>query len=256
MATIAPRERDLADPPDHLAREGRLRRDGVLPPTSVGRVRVRTLPTDIDFLGHMNNGRYASLFDLGRFDLLIRTGDVGPLCAHAAGTPSWRARRSPSASRSSCGSASPSSRGCSVMTTSPSYLIHRAVVDGEVYAEMIVRARFLRRSGGIVPLEELFEALHRPDDLPELEPWVRTGPRRPPCRRPRAPRPASGADGGSGRERVRERRLDGSDAGSVCRGPAHRGEDLARRLARQGDEADRRGAPGPHEVGQEAHRNT
>ena len=51
-----------------------LRRRGTLEPTAVGRVRVRTLPADIDLLGHMNNGRYASLFDLGRFDLLIRTG--------------------------------------------------------------------------------------------------------------------------------------------------------------------------------------
>ena len=34
----------------------------------------RVAPTDLDVLGHMNNGRYASLFDLGRFDLLVRTG--------------------------------------------------------------------------------------------------------------------------------------------------------------------------------------
>ena len=53
------------------------------------------------------------------------------------------------------------------------YMMHRAVVDGEVYAQMVVRARFLRRGGGVIPLEELFEALHRPDNLPELEPWVR-----------------------------------------------------------------------------------
>ena len=52
------------------------------------------------------------------------------------------------------------------------YLMHRAVVGGEVYAEMIVRARFLRRSGGIVPHEELFSALHRPDELPPLPDWV------------------------------------------------------------------------------------
>ena len=52
------------------------------------------------------------------------------------------------------------------------YLLHRAVVDGEVYAEMIVRARFLRRGGGIVANDELFAALGRPDDLPPLPRWV------------------------------------------------------------------------------------
>ena len=51
-----------------------LRQQGTIEPTAVSRVRVRTLPTDIDLLKHMNNGRYGSLFDLGRFDLLIRTG--------------------------------------------------------------------------------------------------------------------------------------------------------------------------------------
>src|SRR5690606_21299243 len=40
----------------------------------VGRIRLTTLPSDIDLLRHMNNGRYLSLFDLGRWDLLTRTG--------------------------------------------------------------------------------------------------------------------------------------------------------------------------------------
>ena len=68
------------------------------------------------------------------------------------------------------------------------YMMHRAVVGGEIYAEMIVRARFLRRTGGIVPHEELFEALHRPDDLPPLARGSTTGRPVPPCRR-RAFRP-------------------------------------------------------------------
>ena len=51
-----------------------LRRRGPVSPGTVGRLRLTTLPTDLDLLGHMDNGRYASLFDLGRFDLLVRTG--------------------------------------------------------------------------------------------------------------------------------------------------------------------------------------
>ncbi|MDN3497148.1 acyl-CoA thioesterase [Planococcus sp. APC 4015] len=148
-----------------------LRRDGALDPTTVGRVTVRTLPTDIDLLGHMNNGRYGSLFDLGRFDLLIRTGLWDLLSEQrwyavvASETVTFRK----------------SLELWQVFTVESrlvghddksTYLMHRAVVDGEVYAEMIVRARFLRRSGGVVPLEELFAALHKPDSLPELAPWV------------------------------------------------------------------------------------
>ena len=148
-----------------------LRRRGTLEPTAVGRVRVRTLPTDIDLLGHMNNGRYASLFDLGRFDLLIRTGiwDVfnkrGWYAVVANETITFRK------SLELWQRFTVESRLLGHDDRS-AYLMHRAVVDGEVYAEMIVRARFLRRSGGLVPHEELFEALHRPDDLPELAPWV------------------------------------------------------------------------------------
>ena len=151
--------------------KARVRRDGRIAPTSVGRINVLTMPTDLDLLGHMNNGRYASLFDLGRFDLLIRTGLWDLLqerkwyAVVASETITFRKslelwQRFTVESRLLGHDAK------------SSYLVHRAVVDGEIYAEMIVRARFLRRSGGIVPLEELLEALGRPDDLPELAPWV------------------------------------------------------------------------------------
>ncbi|WEK12843.1 MAG: acyl-CoA thioesterase [Candidatus Microbacterium phytovorans] len=148
-----------------------LRRRGPIAPTSVGRVRLRTLPTDIDLLGHMNNGRYASLFDLGRFDLLIRTGIWDAMNAQgwyavvASETVTFRKslqlwQRFTVESR------------LYGHDDKAVYQIHRAVVGGEVYAEMIVRARFLRRTGGVVNTEELFEALHRPDDLPPLPQWV------------------------------------------------------------------------------------
>lgn len=148
-----------------------LRRHGAIDPTRVGRVRLRTLPTDLDLLGHMNNGRYASLFDLGRFDLLIRSGmwrifqERGWYPVVASETITFRKslqlwQRFTVESR------------LHGHDDKSAYLVHRAVVDGEIYAEMIVRARFLRRSGGIVPLEELFAALGYPDTLPTLAPWV------------------------------------------------------------------------------------
>ncbi|MEZ3160355.1 acyl-CoA thioesterase [Microbacterium sp. BWT-B31] len=148
-----------------------LRRHGRIDAMSVGRIRVRTMPTDIDLLRHMNNGRYASLFDLGRFDLLVRTGmwdiiqERGWYPVVASESITFRKslqlwQRFTIESRL---------HGHDDKST---YLMHRAVVDGEIYAEMLVRARFLRRGGGIVPLEELFEAMGRPDDLAPLEPWM------------------------------------------------------------------------------------
>lgn len=37
-------------------------------------VRFHVLPNDLDFNMHMNNGRYLTIMDLGRMDLMIRTG--------------------------------------------------------------------------------------------------------------------------------------------------------------------------------------
>ncbi|WP_394940248.1 acyl-CoA thioesterase [Psychromicrobium sp. YIM B11713] len=37
-------------------------------------IKLRAWPADIDLYGHVNNGRYFSLMDLGRVDLMIRSG--------------------------------------------------------------------------------------------------------------------------------------------------------------------------------------
>ena len=50
------------------SRRGRL---GVLDPSTVG---MRVWPNDLDIQMHMNNGRYLSIMDLGRIDLLVRSG--------------------------------------------------------------------------------------------------------------------------------------------------------------------------------------
>lgn len=39
-----------------------------------GSVSLRVLLTDIDIAMHLNNGMYFSVFDLGRFDLMVRSG--------------------------------------------------------------------------------------------------------------------------------------------------------------------------------------
>ncbi|MBI4971671.1 MAG: thioesterase family protein [Candidatus Omnitrophica bacterium] len=37
-------------------------------------IKLRVLPNDLDIQGHMNNGRFLTLMDLGRIDLMVRTG--------------------------------------------------------------------------------------------------------------------------------------------------------------------------------------
>ncbi len=149
----------------------RLRRDGRIAPTEVSRIRVTTLPTDIDVLRHMNNGRYLSLFDLGRWDLLTRTGMAEAMKRHgwygvvSAETVTFRKslelwQRFDIESR------------LLGHDDKAIYLEHRAVVDGEIYARAIIRSRMLKRAGGTLSHDELFAAVGRPEGLPEVEQWM------------------------------------------------------------------------------------
>ncbi len=154
-----------------LGARRRVRRGKTLDPNAVGTIRLTTLPTDIDILRHMNNGRYLSLFDLGRWDLLIRTGlfdamnERGWYAVVSSETVTFRKslelwQRFDVQSR------------FVGHDEKALFLEHRAVVDGEVYAKVIVRARMLRRTGGTVSHDELFGALGKPEGLPEIDEWI------------------------------------------------------------------------------------
>ncbi|MGX5681869.1 thioesterase family protein [Schumannella luteola] len=147
------------------------RRAPKLESTDVGRMTLRTLPTDLDILGHMNNGVYLSIMDLGRMDLMIRTGAWARLRAQkmypvmASATISYRK------------SLQPWQRF--VLETKlvgvddkAVYCEQRFVVDGEIYASAMTRARFLRSGGGVVSVDDLTRLLEV--DASALQPaaWV------------------------------------------------------------------------------------
>jgi acyl-CoA thioesterase FadM len=49
------------------------------PRTATSRLMFRVLPTDIDINLHLNNGRYLTIMDLGRIDLVLRSGLWRPI---------------------------------------------------------------------------------------------------------------------------------------------------------------------------------
>lgn len=154
-----------------LSARRRVRRGKTLDPAAVSSVTLTTLPTDIDILRHMNNGRYLSLFDLGRWDLLIRTG-----LFDAMKERDWYAVVSSETitfrkSLQLWQRFEVQSRFIG-HDDKAVFLEHRAVVHGEVYARAIVRSRMLRRTGGTVSNEELFAAVGKPDGVPEIDAWV------------------------------------------------------------------------------------
>lgn len=134
-------------------------------------MRVRTLPTDLDLLRHMNNGRYLSLFDLGRWDLLIRTGLYDAMRAQgwyavvSAATITYR--KSLTLWQPFVVESRMIGRDDRAV-----YLEQRAVVRGEVYASAIIRSRILSRRGGTVSHEELAAAIDGADDLPVVPQWM------------------------------------------------------------------------------------
>ena len=144
----------------------------------VARTRFITLPTDLDINWHMNNGVYFSIMDVARFDMLVRNGvwkmmlDKGWYPVVASETITFR-----------------KSLGLWDRFTIESRLVghdDKAVYkeqrfvrpdangDPEIYATGFIRARFLRRAGGTVPMSEIVEALGVTEahGIPEwLERW-------------------------------------------------------------------------------------
>ena len=130
------------------------RRRSKLDVHDVGRMPLRVLPTDLDILGHMNNGVYFSIMDLGRMDLMIRSGlwpkllakGYYPVMANESGTfrkslQPWQ--RYVLESR------------IVGYDAKAVYVEQRLVVDGEIYASAMTRGRFLKKSGGTVSMQEL-----------------------------------------------------------------------------------------------------
>ena len=135
----------------------RSRRAPKLHALDVGTVRFRVLPTDLDVLGHMNNGVYFSIMDLGRMDLMIRAGswkllrERGWYPVMANETMSFRKSLQPwQLFDLETRIVGVDAKGV--------YVEQRFVVEGEIYAQAMTRARFLKKNG-TVSIAELNELL-------------------------------------------------------------------------------------------------
>lgn len=131
----------------------------------------RVVPTDLDVLLHMNNGRYLTLMDLGRMDLMVRSGFWSLLSAKgwypvAAGqTITYRKSLK-------LGQAFDLHTRLLGFDDRWTYVEQTFCVGDTIYASAVVRSRFLKKSGGSVENEELLKLV---DDVPEdlvLPDWV------------------------------------------------------------------------------------
>lgn len=137
-----------------------------------GRRTFRVWPSDLDTVGHMNNAKYFGLMDLGRVDLMLRSGqhrettERGWYPVIAAQTIRYRRSLQPF-------------QKFDVRTTLLGtdergvYFEQAFLVGDELYAQAVVQCRFLRKAGGSVPAADVVAALMDDDavDL-TLPQWV------------------------------------------------------------------------------------
>jgi acyl-CoA thioesterase FadM len=140
----------------------------ILGPT---RKRFLVWPPDLDVLMHVNNGVYLSMLDVARVDLMLRSGmakrlqraGIYPVVA----AETIRFRRSLELFQS-----------FEVETTvlgwdEKAFIIqHHFLRKGQLMADAVVRARFLRRKGGTVSAQELLELVGKAGPSPALPAWI------------------------------------------------------------------------------------
>lgn len=132
----------------------------------------RVLPNDLDANLHMNNGRYATIMDLGRIDLMLRAGLAGVL---------WRNRWNPvlgSVALRYRRSLAPFEKyrlKTRMLCWDSKWLYLEQTfetMDGKLAAVGIAKGVFLERGGRVVTTAQLLEAVGREVPAPPVPPEI------------------------------------------------------------------------------------
>jgi acyl-CoA thioesterase FadM len=131
---------------------------------------LRVLPTDIDIALHVNNGMYLSLMDLGRFDLMVRSGV-------------WKRMRRRGWGPVGSGETIAFRKSLQLwqqytietriigLDAKAIYFEQRMVADGEIYARAYIATRLVHQGRPVSQDDILREFGEPPADL-ELPEWV------------------------------------------------------------------------------------
>ena len=135
------------------------------------RTPFRVAVTDLDPYRHMNNGRYLTLLDLGRLDLMLRSGIAAEL-----GRRGWYpvvAGQTITYRRSLTLGQRFEIRTRIVGLDERWIYLQQDVVSGDVvHASAVIRARFLKRTGGSVSHDELAAVVGEPPGRLEVPAWM------------------------------------------------------------------------------------
>lgn len=131
---------------------------------------LRVQLTDIDIAMHVNNGMYLSLMDLGRFDLMIRSG-VWKVMRRRGWGPVVNAETITFRKSLQLGQRYTIETRILGFDERAIFFEQRMVHGGEVYARAYIATRLLG-SKGPVSNEEIFEAMGNPPAELVLPEWI------------------------------------------------------------------------------------
>ncbi len=132
----------------------------------------RIWPTDLDIFRHMNNGVYLTLMDLGRFDMLKRTG-AWALCKKAHIYPIVVGETISFRKSLTLGQKFTIETGVIGWDDVAFFVRQRFVVNGEIYADAVVRLRFLKNPKGTPTPAEVLDIIGGWQGAqPQLPDWV------------------------------------------------------------------------------------
>lgn len=114
---------------------------------------MRAWPMDVDIAVHVNNGVYFTLFDLGRFDLMVRSG-VWAETRRLGYTPVVSAETISFRKSLNLGQKYELQTRMLGSDEKAVYFEQRMVVNGEIYARGYICTRMVSKNGP-VPVEEL-----------------------------------------------------------------------------------------------------
>lgn len=133
-------------------------------------VALRVLVTDIDIAMHMNNGMYFSVFDLGRFDLMVRSG-VRQQMRRRRWTPVAAGETISFRKSLQLNQRYTIETRIIGLDERAIYFEQRAVTNGEIYARAVIATRLVSPSGP-VSNTEIIAAFGAPPEDVVLPEWI------------------------------------------------------------------------------------
>ncbi|TLM85359.1 acyl-CoA thioesterase [Pseudarthrobacter sp. NamE2] len=131
---------------------------------------LRVLPTDIDIAMHVNNGMYLSLMDLGRFDLMVRSG-VWKRMRRRGWSPVVAAETISFRKSLQLWQQYTIETRIIGLDAKAIYFEQRMVADGEIYARAYIATRLVTKAGP-VGLEDIFREFGAPPADLVLPAWL------------------------------------------------------------------------------------